>query len=101
MLERAGGGVPPVGGGRLASDRVRAALERHVAVLLDVDADTAWRRASGRARPLARDRLRFDQLHAERRLVYEAVADAILPVGDRNLALRVLPALGALRNAPP
>src|SRR5258705_11933704 len=101
MLERADGGVLSLGGGALASDRVRAALERHVAVLLDVDADTAWRRASGRARPLARDRRRFDELHAQRRALYEAAADAILPVGDRNLALRVLPALGALRNAPP
>ena len=36
--------------------RVQAALARHIVVLLDVDAATAWHRAGGRRRPLARDR---------------------------------------------
>jgi shikimate kinase / 3-dehydroquinate synthase len=100
MLERADGGVLSLGGGALGSERVRQALRRHVTVLLDADSDTAWRRASGRARPLARDRRRFDELLAARRTVYEQAADVILPVGDRNLPVRALPAIQALAGAP-
>ena len=37
---------------------------RHTVVHLEVEPEDAWRRASGRARPLARDRGRFEQLHA-------------------------------------
>ncbi|HEV2074859.1 MAG TPA: 3-dehydroquinate synthase family protein, partial [Thermoleophilaceae bacterium] len=54
---------------------------------------------SGRGRPLARDRRRFDELHAERRSLYEAVADGFVPPGGRELVHRALPALVALRDA--
>ena len=100
LLDRAGGGVVALGGGALGSDRVRDALRRHVVVHLEVSPDDAWRRASGKGRPLARDRGRFDQLYDERRARYEAHADAIVPPNDRGVAARALPALLALRDAP-
>ena len=92
--------VVALGGGSLGSERVREALGRHLVVHLEVQPDEAWRRASNRARPLARDRGRFEQLHRERLAVYESMADASLPAGDRNLPRRALDALRALRSAP-
>ena len=100
LLDRAGGGVVALGGGSLGSDRVREALAGHVVVQLEVAADDAWRRASGKGRPLARDRALFDQLFEERRALYEAHADAIVLAADRGVAVRALPALRALREAP-
>lgn len=100
LLARGGGGVVALGGGALASDRVRDALAGHVVVLVEVRPDDAWRRASGRGRPLARDRARFDSLFEERRVRYESAADAILLPSDRGVAVRALPALTALRDAP-
>ena len=58
LLDSADGGAIALGGGALQSERVRDALHRHTVVLLDVDLDTAWARAAGRGRPLARDRPR-------------------------------------------
>jgi shikimate kinase/3-dehydroquinate synthase len=92
--------VLALGGGALGSDRVREALRRHVVVHLEVDPDEAWRRASNRARPLARDRLRFEQLHRDRLAMYESAADVALPAADRNLPRRALNAIVALRSAP-
>jgi shikimate kinase/3-dehydroquinate synthase len=100
LLERPDASVIALGGGALGSERVRAALAGHVVVQLEVDPDDAWHRASGKGRPLARDRGRFDQLHADRNALYASVADATLPAGDRDQARRALPALLALRDAP-
>jgi 3-dehydroquinate synthetase/shikimate kinase len=86
--------------GALRSERVRAALAPHRVVLLDVNADTAWQRANG-AQPLARDRGRFDALHAESRAVYEALADAVLTDPSQEAVRRAVPALRALDAAPP
>ena len=88
-----------LGGGAVGSERVRAALRGHVVVQLEVGADEAWHRASGKGRPLARDRGRFDELHAERAALYESVADAVLPGGGRDTPVEALPALLALRDA--
>src|SRR4051812_36496291 len=63
LLESAVGGVIALGGGALHSQRVRAALERHVVVLLDVDLDTAWDRAHSSGRPLASERSAFEALY--------------------------------------
>jgi shikimate kinase/3-dehydroquinate synthase len=93
--------VVALGGGALGSERVREALRRHLVVHLEVDPHEAWRRASNRARPLARDRDRFDQLHRDRLTLYESTADVALPAGDRNLPRRALGAVTALRSAPP
>jgi shikimate kinase / 3-dehydroquinate synthase len=101
------GEVIALGGGSVLSERVRAALKRHVTVLLDVDADTAWERVQlGRAapeapeRPLAADPVSFAALHAERRGLYEEFADAILPSTSLASARRALGALRALEGAP-
>jgi shikimate kinase / 3-dehydroquinate synthase len=103
LLERAGDAETPVvslGGGAVTSDRVQEALRRHTVVLLDVDTDTAWQRAGGR-RPLARDRRRFDELHAQRLPLYERLADAILPTSRRESVRHALPSVQALATAPP
>ena len=99
MLERPPSPVLSLGGGAIGSERVRGLLERHTVVLLDVDEDTAWRRAGGR-RPLARDRSRFAALLADRRPLYDAMADAVLPDSSRDVVRRAVPALRALHDAP-
>ncbi len=100
VLERsAGGGVVALGGGATGSERVREALRDHTVVHLEVEPGEAWRRATGKGRPLARDRGRFEQLHADRRAVYESVAHAVLPPAGRGVARRALNALVALRGA--
>ncbi len=102
------GSVIALGGGSILSERVRVALEPHVVVLLDVDAERAWERVGTPpeatpgelGRPLARDREAFLALHAERRGLYEAHADAIVPSPRLGEAARVLGALRALAAAP-
>ncbi|HVE69233.1 MAG TPA: bifunctional shikimate kinase/3-dehydroquinate synthase [Solirubrobacteraceae bacterium] len=98
-LASAAGAPVALGGGALASERVRAALEDHTVVWLEVDPATAWERAAEQGgRPLARDRAAFEALHAQRAPAYERAADAILPGGDAVRA--ALPYLGALADAP-
>jgi shikimate kinase / 3-dehydroquinate synthase len=101
LLEAGHDRVVALGGGSLGSDGVRDALRHHLVVHLEVEPEEAWRRASNRARPLARDRMRFDQLHRERAAVYDASAHVTLPSADRNLPRRALGAVTALRDAPP
>src|SRR6476660_433489 len=91
--------VLSLGGGAVTSERVRAALARHTVVLLDVDAETAWQRCRS-GRPLARDRDRFEALHAERQSLYTGLADVILPADRRDEVRRALPALRDLDHAP-
>jgi 3-dehydroquinate synthase len=97
LLREADGGVIALGGGALASDGVRSALERHVTVLVDVDVETAWARAHGHGRPLARDRGAFEALYHARAPIYDAAADAVVP-GTRTAVVRR--ALGALQGIP-
>src|SRR4051794_17417123 len=92
--------VLSLGGGAVTSERVRAALARHTVVLLDVDAETAWQRCRS-GRPLARDRDRFDRLHAERAPLYAGLADVILPAERRDEVRRALPAIRDLAHFPP
>jgi shikimate kinase/3-dehydroquinate synthase len=96
LLERPPAPVLSLGGGAVASTRVRELLRRHTVVLLDVDAETAWRRAGHKRRPLARDRERFARLHAERAPLYESVADAVLLDSGREHVRAAVPALRAL-----
>ena len=91
--------VLSLGGGAITSERVRTALARHTVVLLDVDAATAWARCRS-GRPLARDRDRFEALHAERAPLYAELADAILPADRRDEVRRALPAIRALGSMP-
>ncbi|TMK99666.1 MAG: bifunctional shikimate kinase/3-dehydroquinate synthase [Actinobacteria bacterium] len=104
-----GGSVISLGGGSVLSARVREALEPHLVVLVDVDPEVAWERVGGsanggrggrQARPLAREREAFFALHAERRALYEQVADAHLPPLVRGSANKALDALRALAGAP-
>jgi shikimate kinase/3-dehydroquinate synthase len=99
LLGRPDAVVVALGGGATGSERVREALIAHTVVYLEVEPQEAWRRASGRGRPLARDRVRFDQLHSDRSGIYASVADAILPPVGRDVARRALPGLLALREA--
>ena len=98
LLERPDLRVLALGGGSLGSERVQDALKRHVVVYLDVDTESAWRRCGGN-RPLARDRNRFEQLHEERRPLYEHVANAWLPAAERSTVRTALPALAALARS--
>ncbi len=100
LLERPPAGVLSLGGGAVGSARVRELLERHTVVLLDVDVETAWRRAGNKRRPLARDRERFVALHAERTPLYESIADALLVDSSRDEVRRAVVALRALGRAP-
>ena len=79
--------------------RSATALREHTVVWMDISDETAWARAAGDDRPLAADRAAFEALHAERRPLYESIADAFLPEGDR-LVRRAKPALDALAHAP-
>ena len=100
LLEQPPAPVLSLGGGAVTSARVRELLRRHTVALLDVDVETAWRRAGGRRRPLAQDRARFEALHAERGPLYDAVADAVLTDSSRDEVRRAVPALRALSRAP-
>ena len=101
LLERSDARAIALGGGSLGSARVREALREHTVVLIEVDPGAAWRRASGKGRPLARDPDRFAQLHRDRRAIYESACDAILPPSDRGVVGRALEALEALRTRAP
>jgi len=100
LLARDDARVVALGGGAPTSERVREALREHLVVHLEVRASDAWRRVSSRGRPLARDRRRFDELHAERRDLYEGLARATVPPGGRDAVRAVAPALAGLRDAP-
>ena len=100
LLERTAAPVVSLGGGAVTSERVRALLARHTVVLLDVDIETAWRRAGNKRRPLARDRERFVALHAERRPLYDSLADAVLLDSSRDEVRRAVHAVRSLSRAP-
>ncbi len=92
--------VVSLGGGAVLSEAVQERLGGHTVVHLDVHPDIAWQRAGGR-RPLARDRRRFDELHATRAPLYEALADAVVPHADRESIRSAMPFVRALADAPP
>jgi shikimate kinase/3-dehydroquinate synthase len=100
LLERADGGAIALGGGSVLSERVREALGRHVVVWLQIDAEEAWRRIEGTDRPLARSAADVSELLEARLPLYERLADAIVPQGDRGQAARALPAIRALADLP-
>jgi shikimate kinase/3-dehydroquinate synthase len=100
LLERPAAPVLSLGGGAVTSERVRELLSPHTVVLLDVDIETAWRRAGNKRRPLARDRNRFLALHAQRRPLYESLADAVLLDSSRDEVRKAVQALRSLSRAP-
>ncbi len=98
LLEQADGGAIALGGGSVLSERVRAALGRHVVVWLQVDPREAWRRIASSNRPLASSADDVARLLETRLPLYEELADAILPQGDRGLIHRALPlAMGLIK----
>jgi shikimate kinase / 3-dehydroquinate synthase len=100
LLERADGGAIALGGGSVLSERIRDALDRHVVVWLQVDAREAWRRIARSDRPLATSAEDVERLLAVREPLYEELADTIVPVGDRAIVERALPAILALLDLP-
>ena len=86
--------IVALGGGAVLSDRVRERLRDHTVAFVEVDPETAWERAAGRGRPLARDRAAFELRYAERLPLYEQLADAFVPSGE------VAPAAAALGRRP-
>ena len=100
LLEGADGGAIALGGGSVLSERVREALGRHVVVWLQIDTEEAWRRIAGSGRPLARSAEDVARLLAERLPLYEQLADAIVPQGDRGTVARAMPSIQALADLP-
>ena len=100
LLARPDTRVLALGGGALGSERVRDALGGHTVVHLQIGLDEAWRRASGKGRPLARDRDQFEQLKHDREAVYEALASVSLPPMPRDGMRRAMRVLTALEAAP-
>jgi len=77
-LERRGPAVIALGGGAVETEQVRGAVRRHaLAVLVEVDVDTAWQRSRGSGRPLARDETQFRNLYERRASLFLEVADAV------------------------
>jgi shikimate kinase/3-dehydroquinate synthase len=100
LLEEADGGAIALGGGSVLSPRIRAALERHVVVWLQVDAAEAWQRIANSGRPLASGAEDVARLLEARLPLYEELADAIVPAGERGIVERALPAIQALPELP-
>ncbi|MBS1889147.1 MAG: bifunctional shikimate kinase/3-dehydroquinate synthase [Actinobacteria bacterium] len=101
LLESADdGGAIALGGGSILSPRIRAALARHTVVWLQVDAAEAWRRIARSDRPLARSEEDVAALLEERLPLYEQLADAVVPMGDRDVVSRALPSIRALAELP-
>jgi 3-dehydroquinate synthetase len=75
-LREAEPSVLALGGGAITGAAVREALQDYaVTVLVEVDAETAWKRVRDSGRPLARERGAFFALYDERRALYDEVAD--------------------------
>jgi shikimate kinase / 3-dehydroquinate synthase len=100
LLEQADGGAIALGGGSILSPRIRAALGRHTVAWLQVDAAEAWRRIAHSKRPLATSAEDVERLLATRLPLYEELADAVVPVGDREIVERALPSIQALAELP-
>jgi shikimate kinase/3-dehydroquinate synthase len=101
LLEEADdGGAIALGGGSVLSPRIRAALPRHTVVWLQVDAAEAWRRIAHSDRPLASSAEDVAELLDVRLPLYEELADAVVPMGDRQIVRRALPMLRELAKLP-
>jgi 3-dehydroquinate synthetase/shikimate kinase len=91
--------VLALGGGAVGSAQVRAALEDHLVVWVDIDTQSAWERCRGGGRPLARDRGEFDRLHAAREPLYAALADVTMPSVRCNATRPILESLAGAPDA--
>ncbi|HVQ58724.1 MAG TPA: bifunctional shikimate kinase/3-dehydroquinate synthase [Solirubrobacterales bacterium] len=100
LLENANGGAIALGGGSILSERVRAALADHIVVWLEVDPQEAWRRIAHSNRPLAKSEEDVRRLFETRLPLYEELADAVVPMADRDVVERALPSLQTLAELP-
>jgi 3-dehydroquinate synthetase/shikimate kinase len=96
--------VIALGGGAVETDEIRSALrERAVTILVEIDAEEAWRRVGG-DRPLAQDEAAFRTLYEQRQPLYDRAADArtqdlegaVLAAGGVHVELGALERLGDL-----
>jgi shikimate kinase/3-dehydroquinate synthase len=87
-----------LGGGAVGSEKVRAALQQHTVVWLDIEVEHAWRRvqSGGSKRPLAADMTRFYELHEARRGTYAELADVVVPATRAREIVKVVDALVGL-----
>jgi shikimate kinase / 3-dehydroquinate synthase len=100
-LELLAPGGPPVlalGGGSVTSARVRAGLANHRVIWLDIAVEDAWARVQGTARPLAREKARFEQLYLEREPLYAGLSEIIVPATRSGEMAAVLE---AAQSMPP
>ena len=97
--------VIALGGGAVGTDQIRSALrERALTLLVEIDAEEAWRRVGGGDRPLAQDKAAFRTLYEERRPLYDDAADAraqdvdgaVLAAGGVHVETGTLEHLGEL-----
>ena len=92
LLEEADGGAIALGGGSVLSERVRAALARHIVVWLRSTPRRPGAGSPTRDRPLASSAEDVGRLLAERLPLYEGLADAVIPAA-RPRAGRPRPAV--------
>lgn len=97
--------VIALGGGAVLSAETRENLRgRAFTILLDVELETAWQRASRSARPLASDEHAFRALFQDRIPIYEETADArardldgvVLAAAGINVGIGAIDLLGDL-----
>jgi len=97
--------VIALGGGAVGTDQIRAALrERALTMLVEIDAEEAWRRVGGGDRPLAQDEAAFRTLYEQRKPLYDDAADtrardvdgAVLAAGGVHVETGALERLGEL-----
>jgi shikimate kinase len=89
LIEEAGssdnGVVLSLGGGAVTSRSVRELLERQpIVVLLTADIETAFERAGGGSRPLAKERAAFRDLFEERSYLYRQAAGFTVDTSDKD-----------------
>jgi shikimate kinase/3-dehydroquinate synthase len=83
--------VISLGGGAVETQSIRDALNEYAfTIAVDVDVETAWQRARGSNRPLARDEAEFRTLYDRRAPLYAQASDA----GATDLDDAVLAAAG-------
>ena len=103
--------VIALGGGAVGTDEIRSSLrERALTILVEIDAEEAWRRVAGSDRPLAQDEAAFRALYEQRRPLYDDAADArardlegaVLAAGGVHVRTGALEQLGELvpRDGP-
>jgi shikimate kinase / 3-dehydroquinate synthase len=99
LLEAAEPSVLALGGGAIGHERIRAALEDHLVIWLDVGLEVAWARCRDSDRPLARERDQFERLYRQREPLYAQLADVTVPAERSHQMERVLAAFDGTPRA--